>query len=64
MGEFRLQKVKNLTCLMQEILEKHENVDKENILDIQINHRISCWQEFAAIFLQMVALFEGFYTFQ
>ena len=33
-------------------------------LDIQINHRISCWQAFAAVFLQMMVLFEGFYTLQ
>lgn len=28
--------------------------------DIQIKHRIRCWQAFAAVFLQMMVLFEGF----
>lgn len=30
-GEFRLQRVKNLTCFVDENLEKYESVDKGNI---------------------------------
>jgi hypothetical protein len=34
-GEFILQGIKNLNCLIQEILEKNEIVDKAVFLDIQ-----------------------------
>jgi len=63
-GGFGLQRVKNLTCFMKEILKRMKVLTKGIFLDIHINHRIRCWQAFAAVFLQMMVLFEGFCTLQ